>query len=104
MKHITPSRDDLGQRLDRYMRKIFPGAKLGEVYEALRTKKITLAGKKLPENTKLRAGDILHIDIAPDILQIWERREVKTRIIHDKLDPTRILYRDDDILVYDKPS
>jgi hypothetical protein len=55
MKHITPATDDLGQRLDRYMRKIFPGAKLGEIYEAMRTKKITLAGKKLPESTRLRA-------------------------------------------------
>ena len=104
MKHITPATDDLGQRLDRYMRKIFPGAKLGEIFEALRTKKITLAGKKLPENTKLRAGDILHIDIPPEVLKIWEQREVKTRIIHEKLEPERILYRDDDILVYDKPS
>lgn len=104
MKHITPSADDLGQRLDRYMRKIFPGAKLGEIYEALRTKKITLAGKKLPENTKLRAGDILHIDIEPAILKIWEQGETKTKIIHEKLEPERILYRDDDILVYDKPS
>ncbi len=104
MKHIQPSPDDLGQRLDRYLRKVFPGAKLGEIYEALRTKKITLGGKKLPESTKLRAGDILDIDIAPDILSVWETRETQTRVIHEKLDPTRILYQDDDILVYDKPS
>lgn len=104
MKRITPSPDDLGQRLDRYLRKIFPGAKLGEIYEALRTKKITIGGKKLPESTKLRAGDSLDIDIAPDILSVWETRETQTRIIHEKLDPTRILYQDDDILVYDKPS
>lgn len=104
MKHIQPSPDDLGQRLDRYLRKVFPGAKLGEIYEALRTKKITLGGKKLPESTKLRSGDILDIDIAPDILSLWETREMQTRIIHEKLDPTRILYQDDDILVYDKPS
>ena len=104
MKHIQPSPDDLGQRLDRYLRKVFPGAKLGEIYEALRTKKITLGGKKLPESTKLRAGDILDIDIAPDILSVWETRETQTRVIHEKLDPTRMLYQDDDILVYDKPS
>ncbi len=42
MKQIKPSSDDTGQRLDRYLRKIFPGAKLGEIYEALRTKKITV--------------------------------------------------------------
>ncbi len=42
MKHIQPTPDDIGQRLDRYLRKIFPGARLGEIYEALRTKKITI--------------------------------------------------------------
>jgi 23S rRNA pseudouridine955/2504/2580 synthase len=104
MKQITPSSDDLGQRLDRYLRKIFPGAKLWEIYEALRTKKITVAGKKLPESTKLRAGDILDIEIPSDILKIWETKETFTRIIHEKLEPERILYQDDDILVYDKPS
>jgi 23S rRNA-/tRNA-specific pseudouridylate synthase len=52
MKSITPSPDDLGQRLDRYVRKIFPGAKLWEIYQALRTKQITVNGKKIPENTK----------------------------------------------------
>lgn len=104
MKRITPSPDDLGQRLDRYLRKIFPGAKLGEIYEALRTKKITIGGKKLPESTKLRAGDSLDIDITPDIFRIWETKEISTKIIHEKLDPSRILYQDNDILVYDKPS
>ena len=104
MKRITPSPDDLWQRLDRYLRKIFPGAKLGEIYEALRTKKITIGGKKLPESTKLRAGDSLDIDITPDILRIWETKEISTKIIHEKLDPSRILYQDNDILVYDKPS
>lgn len=104
MEQIHPSTDDLGQRLDRYLRKIFPGAKLGEIYEALRTKKITIAGKKLPESTKLRAGDVLDIDMSPDILKIWKHKEVTTRVIYDKLDPSRILYQDNDILVYDKPS
>lgn len=104
MKQIKPATDDLGQRLDRYLRKIFPGAKLWEIYEALRTKKITIAGKKLPESTKLRAGDTLDIDVSPDILKIWETKEVFTRVIHKKLEPERILYQDEDILVYDKPS
>ncbi len=61
MRYVTPDADDRGQRLDRYTRKIFPGAKLGEIYEAIRTKKITIGGKKLPESTRLREGDILEI-------------------------------------------
>ncbi len=106
MKHIKPTSDDIGQRLDRYMRKIFPGARLWEIYEALRTKKITIGGKKLPESTKLREGDVLEIDIEWNILQIWEAKENNDKqiTINNKLDPARILYEDTDILIYDKPS
>jgi 23S rRNA pseudouridine955/2504/2580 synthase len=111
MKHITPATDDLGQRLDRYMRKIFPGAKLGEIYEAMRTKKITLAGKKLPESTRLRAWDEINIDISEEQYLNWTKIDNKKDIenrqlkIEDwRLKIERILYRDDDILVYDKPS
>lgn len=106
MKQITPSPDDIGQRLDRYMRKVFPGARLWEIYEALRTKKITIGWKKLPESTKLREGDVLEIDIEWNILQIWEAKENNDKqiTINNKLDPARILYEDTDILIYDKPS
>lgn len=104
MKKITPSSDDLGQRLDRYLRKVFPGAKLGEIYEALRTKKITIGGKKLPESTKLREGDVLDIEIPAEILKLWQEKETNTRIVHEKLDPTRILFQDKDLLIYDKPA
>lgn len=106
MKQIKPSYDDLGQRLDRYLRKIFPGAKLGEIYEALRTKKITIGGKKLPESTKLREGDVLDIDIEASTLKIWETKENndQRKTINNKLDPARILYEDTDMLIYDKPS
>ncbi|MCB9806560.1 RluA family pseudouridine synthase [Candidatus Peribacteria bacterium] len=74
------------------------------MYEALRTKKITISGRKLPESTKLRSGDVLDIDIPSPTLKIWQTRASSTRVIYEKLDPTRILYEDTDILVYDKPS
>jgi 23S rRNA pseudouridine955/2504/2580 synthase len=72
MKQIKPSPDDIGQRLDRYLRKIFPSAKLWEIYEALRTKKITVGGKKLPESTRLREWDILGIEMEEDIIKKWQ--------------------------------
>ena len=104
MKLIKPDADDIGQRLDRYLRKILPGAKLGEIYEALRTKKITIGGKKLPENTKLRAGDVVTFYMSDSILELWQKKEVSQKYIHQKLDPSRILYQDADILIYDKPA
>jgi len=108
IKRITPASDDLEQRLDRYLRKIFPGAKLWEIYEALRTKKITIAGKKLPESTRLRAWDILDIELDEGIIKTWQSISIPknqwSKTNDQKLDPTRILFQNSDLLIYDKPS
>lgn len=105
MKHIQPAKDDIWQRLDRYLRKIFPWAKLWEIYEALRTKKITIWGKKLPENTRLRTWDILDVDIEATILRSWQTTHItKMPTPHEALAPARIIYEDWDLLIYDKPS
>ncbi len=101
---FIPSEDDAWQRLDRYMRKVLPWAKLGEIYEALRTKKILMNGKKLPESTKIRTGDTITVEIPDDVWKIWSHKEEHTRIISQKLEPERIIHEDDDILVYDKPA
>ena len=95
MKQITPTPDDIGQRLDRYLRKIFPWARLGEIYEALRTKKVTIWGKKLPENTRLREGDVLDIDLSEEIIKNWQENEnenAKCKMHRAELTATRYAY------------
>ena len=44
------------------------------------------------------------MDIPSDILKLWQTEEKKQTFVGEKLDPTRILYEDSEILVYDKPS
>jgi len=104
MKYITPTSDDQGQRLDRYIRKIFPWAKLGEIYQALRTKQITINGKKMPEGTKLRTWDVVEVHLDDRTLKEWQRKEERIINISSTLDIARILYEDKEILVYNKPS
>lgn len=104
MKSIIPSSDDLGQRLDRYVRKIFPWAKLGEIYQALRTKQIMINGKKMPESTKIRLWDNIEVYLDTETLKQWEKKEKRIINTSSSLDITRILYEDDDILIYNKPS
>jgi 23S rRNA-/tRNA-specific pseudouridylate synthase len=60
----------------------------------------------LPENTRLREGDVLDIDIEDAILRIWEFRgdNVERSTLNVQLDPGRILFEDSDLLIYDKPS
>lgn len=104
MKTISPSPDDLWQRLDRYIRKIFPWAKLGDIYQALRTKQITINGRKMPESTKLRAWDIIEVHLDEKTLQEWQKKEERIMSISSTLDTSRILYEDNEILVYNKPA
>ncbi len=104
MKTITPPSDDLWQRLDRYLRKIFPWAKLGEIYQALRTKQITINGKKMPESTKLRSWDVVEVYLDEKTLKEWQKKEERIINTSSTLDTSRILYEDSEILVYNKPA
>lgn len=104
MKSITPPSDDLGQRLDRYIRKIFPWAKLWEIYQALRTKQITINGKKMPESTKLRAWDIVEVHLDDTTLKEWQKKEERIINTSSTLETSRILYEDNEILIYNKPA
>lgn len=102
---IIPDKDDLGQRLDRYLRKIFPNAKLGEIYEILRNKKVLVNGKKIPESSRLREGDTIEILLAPETTRFWKTTtKTPTIPVTQKLDEKRIIYQDEDIFVYNKPS
>jgi len=50
---------------------------------------------------------VLEIDLEDSLYLTWQQDETKNdqrKTISDKLEPSRILYQDDDILVYDKPS
>lgn len=104
MKIITPTADDLWQRLDRYLRKIFPHARLWDIYQALRMKKILVNGKKIPESAQLRSWDQIEIHLALDVIQDWQKEERQIHSTSVTLDESRILYQDNDIFVYNKPA
>lgn len=44
---------DANQRLDKFIKKYFPGAALGLIYRALRTGKIKVNAKKTEQNYRL---------------------------------------------------
>ncbi len=56
---ITPGRDDLDRRLDRVIRKAFPGLPLGEIYKYLRKGLIKVKKKKQKADYRLKPGDII---------------------------------------------
>ncbi len=117
---ITIGKGEAGQRLDRWFRARFPAVGFGELQKLLRTGQIRLDGKRAKANARLEAGQQVRV---PPRVQAGEgpapRKEAedRTRATEKpvrRAPPVsaaearelqgRVLYRDDDILVIDKPA
>lgn len=105
MTDFTITSDAAEMRLDRFLRREVPGLTQGVLQKLLRTGKIRLNGTRAEANARLNPGDALFVpEIAPPVKQPRERHVVK-------MDPARIkelegmiLYRDESVIVLNKPA
>lgn len=58
-RHVTIGQDDDGRRLDRVLRKAFPGLPLSALHRLLRTGAVRLDGKKARPDSRVAAGSDL---------------------------------------------
>ena len=100
MKHFTITKNDAGQRLDKFLRKAAPDLPPALLYKALRTKNIKLNGKRAEGSSRLQAGDELACWLPEDLFAPPEYR-------YDFLKAGReleVLYEDGHVLLLDKPA
>lgn len=110
MKEFIISQSQSGQRSDKFIQRILPGAGKSFIYKMMRKKNIVLNDKKIEGNEILSKGDVL---------KIWFSDETFTKLskaaesdshasiytdAYDKLKNVEVLYETDDILIADKPS
>lgn len=97
---ITPDHD--GQRLDRWMKKVFPQIPYGQSQKLIRTGQIRIDGKRAKADTVLLEGQAVRLP--PQLLHM-DRPEKKDTI--SKADQSFIrnlvLYEDDQLIVINKP-
>ena len=72
MEEIRIGPDDAGQRLDRFLRKYLRGATLPTVYKLIRTRQVTVNGRRSRPERRLGEGDSL-------VLHFRERRAEELR-------------------------
>lgn len=101
---------EAGQRLDRYLHKLFPMAGTGFLHKMLRKKNITLNGKKAEGGEKLAAGDQITVFFAEETLQKFMGQEPEISPVEEYRRAVQaypeiaILYENAHILLADKPS
>ena len=101
MTEITITRNDAGQRADRFLAKAYPNLTPPLVCKLMRKKRIKLNGAKAEPNVKLKEGDILRFYLSEELLsneaakRANDFREVSPNIA--------AVYEDENILLVNKP-
>ncbi len=99
--------DDGDQRLDRYLRRIFPHLTQGRIEKMCRKGDIRVDGGRVKSNTRLDVGQSIRIPPLPTEAQVEAERSMMKQGV-TKADAALILscviYRDDHMIVINKPA
>jgi 23S rRNA pseudouridine955/2504/2580 synthase len=96
---ITPTANDVGQRIDNFIKKTYPKLKLFQIQKYIRIKRLKVNEKKVNNDYRLQANDKIQLYINDNLLE--KERSVKDYL----LAPTTldVVFEDKNILIINKP-
>ena len=105
MKEFLITKDNEGQRLDKYLARIIGGGGMSFIFKMLRKKNFVLNDKKATGKEVLKAGDTVKLYIADDTYEKFksELKDIDLNIISFELED-KIVYEDKDIILVNKPA
>lgn len=98
-KELNVKENDAGQRLDRFLIKLFPSLKASTINKAVRNKDIKINGKRTETAYRLQKGDVIYLFFPDSMLTVSKDKQEDFMSAGDKLD---ILYEDENILLVNK--
>lgn len=99
MKEFIVTKNDAGQRLDRWLAKAVPTLSTGVLQKSLRRKRVRCNGKVAKGEQRLAQGDILHLYINDEY---FEKPDHDSAYLSIPTPNIKIVYEDDHILLVDK--
>ena len=99
MKIVTVKKNDAGQRIDRFMSKLFTSMPQSLIYKSLRKDCVKVNGKHVKEGFKLSEGDEIRFYIKDEFFE-QKSAEHAFLSVTPHLD---IVYEDENILLTNKP-
>ena len=101
MKEFTISKNDAGQRLDRFVAKVVPSLPTSLLQKYIRLKRIKVGGKGAKREYKLIDGDVVQMYINDEFFEIPDEKTAYLKISAPSLD---LVYEDDNIMLINKPA
>ena len=100
MKSLTVTKNDEGQRLDRFLQKTFESLPKSMMFKQIRKKNIKVNRKRCTPEQILREGDVIDLYINDDMLR-------EKTVHYDFLKAPKdidIVFEDDNIILLNKPQ
>ena len=99
MKEITITKNDAGQRLDRFLAKAVPLLPASLAQKYIRLKRIKLDGKRAERDTRLCEGNVLQLYINDEFFDEPRPENAYLTVTAPKLN---VVYEDENLLLVDK--
>lgn len=103
VQQVTIQDEDAGIRLDKWFKRHYPNVSHTSVEKALRKGQIKVDGKKVKSNHRVSEGEIVRV---PPMTEYEREEKPKARIDskYIKIIQESVIYKDDDIIVINKPA
>lgn len=101
VQYLTVSSDDGEQRVDRWLRRMFPHLAHGRVEKMCRKGELRVDGGRVKANSRLAAGQVVRVPPLPAPGEQPERISVTDA--DAKMIQSCVIYRDDHIIALNKP-
>ncbi len=101
MKEISVTKNDSGQRLDKFLIKYLSSMPKSLVYKSLRKKRVKVNGKRAKEDFILSEGDFLELYINDEFFETKDEAHEFLSLSSCELD---IIYEDENIIIVNKPQ
>ena len=99
MKEITVTKNDAGQRLDRFLAKAVPLLPASLAQKYIRLKRIKLDGRRAERDTRLCEGNVLQLYINDEFFDEPKPENAYLTVTAPKL---HVVYEDENLLLVDK--
>lgn len=103
MKQFTISKNDSGQRLNKFLEKAVPLLPGGMMHKYIRIKRIKVNGKRTDFAYRLQQGDILQLYINDEFFGKPKKHSEEESYLHAKPN-IDVIYEDQHILLVNKPA
>ena len=101
MKSVCVTKNDSGQRLDKFLIKYLSSMPKSLVYKSLRKKRVKVNGKRAKEDLILKEGDLLELYINDEFFETKDEIHEFLSLSSCELD---VVYEDENIIIVNKPQ